>query len=393
MRVTAIIAAGGSGRRLGAPVPKQFLDLAGHSMLARSVKAFDRHPGVGDVIVALPADALDDAQGTIGEVTGPVSFVAGGDSRQESVARAFDLVREETDIVLVHDAARPFVSAGLITRAIDAAAAHGAAIAAVPATDTVKRVGLHSAPPTIVETLRRDTIFLAQTPQAFRRAVLHDAVALGRTGVEATDEAGLAEQAGHAVTVIEGDRDNVKITTPGDLERARAHGAVGQPRLPSRAGIGYDLHRLVPGRPLLLGGVTIPAEAGALGHSDADVACHVATDAVLGGASLGDIGRHFPDSEARWKGASSVDLLRRAGALVREAGFEILNLDVVVVLERPRIAPFVDSIRAGLADALGVDVALVSVKGKSNEGVDAVGRGEAIAAHAVALLSGAGTRS
>jgi 2-C-methyl-D-erythritol 4-phosphate cytidylyltransferase/2-C-methyl-D-erythritol 2,4-cyclodiphosphate synthase len=223
--------------------------------------------------------------------------------------------------------------------------------------------------------------------------VLHDAVALGRTGVEATDEAGLAEQAGHGVMVIDGDRENVKITTPADLERARAHGAFGQARLPSRAGIGYDLHRLVPGRPLLLGGVIIPAEVGALGHSDADVACHVATDAVLGGASLGDIGRHFPDTEARWKGASSVDLLRRAGALVREAGFEILNLDVVIILERPRIASFVDSIRAGLAHALALDVALVSVKGKSNEGVDAVGRGEAIAAHAVALLSSAGTRA
>jgi 2-C-methyl-D-erythritol 4-phosphate cytidylyltransferase/2-C-methyl-D-erythritol 2,4-cyclodiphosphate synthase len=393
MRVTAIIAAGGTGRRLGALVPKQFLDLAGRSMLARSVRAFDRHPAVAEVIVALPADALEGAAGRAGEAIGPVRFVAGGDSRQESVARGFDLVPEETDIVLVHDAARPFVSADLISRAIAAAAAHGAAIAAVPAIDTVKRVGLHTAPPTIVETLRRETIFLAQTPQAFRRAVLRDAVALGRSGVDATDEAGLAEQAGHAVKVIEGDPENVKITTAGDLARAQDHGEPGRAPLPSRAGIGYDLHRLVPGRPLLLGGVTIPAEVGALGHSDADVACHVATDAVLGGASLGDIGRHFPDTDARWKGASSVDLLQRAGALVREAGFEILNLDVVIILERPRIASFVDSIRAGLAGALAVDVALVSVKGKSNEGVDAVGRGEAIAAHAVALLSGVGTRS
>jgi 2-C-methyl-D-erythritol 4-phosphate cytidylyltransferase/2-C-methyl-D-erythritol 2,4-cyclodiphosphate synthase len=388
MRVTAIIAAGGSGRRLGATVPKQLLDLGGQSMLARSVSAFDRHPGVADVIVALPAALVDEARGMVGGMTGPIRFVAGGASRQDSVARAFDLVSDEIDVVLVHDAARPFVSAEVITRAIDAAAAHGAAIAAVPATDTIKRVTPDAAGPIIVETLRREAIYLAQTPQAFRRAILRDAVALGRTGVEATDEAGLAEQAGHAVRIVEGDRGNVKITTAADLETARRHESRTAARSGARAGIGYDLHRLVEGRPLILGGVTIPALVGALGHSDADAACHAATDAVLGAASLGDIGHHFPDSDPQWKGASSIELLRRAAVMVRESGFEILNLDVVVILERPRIAQFVDRIRHGLADALAVDVAVVSVKGKSNEGVDAVGRGEAIAAHAIAMLRG-----
>jgi 2-C-methyl-D-erythritol 4-phosphate cytidylyltransferase/2-C-methyl-D-erythritol 2,4-cyclodiphosphate synthase len=386
MRVTAIIAAGGSGRRLGSSTPKQLLDVAGQSMLARSVGAFDRHPQVDDVIVALPVDLVDTARGIVGKVAGPIKFVAGGASRQDSVARAFELVEERTDIVLVHDAARPFVSAELITRAIAAAAAHGAAIAAVPATDTVKRVTPDASAPVIVETLRREAIYLAQTPQAFRRAVLQDAVALGRTGIDATDEAGLAERAGHTVRVVEGDRGNVKITTAADLDRARGHGTRAATRSAARAGIGYDLHRLVEGRPLILGGVTIPSVLGALGHSDADAACHAATDAVLGAASLGDIGGHFPDSDPQWKGASSIELLRRAGGLVRDAGFEILNLDVVVVLERPRIAQFVDGIRRGLANALDIDAALVSVKGKSNEGVDAIGRGEAIAAHAVALL-------
>jgi 2-C-methyl-D-erythritol 4-phosphate cytidylyltransferase/2-C-methyl-D-erythritol 2,4-cyclodiphosphate synthase len=305
------------------------------------------------------------------------------------VARAFELVEEHTEVVLVHDAARPFVSEDLITRAIDAAAAYGAAIAALPVTDTVKRVTPDAAAPVIVETLSRDAIYLAQTPQAFRRSVLKDAVALGRSGVDATDEAGLAERAGHAVRVVEGDRGNVKITTAADLDRARVHAPPPAARSTARAGIGYDLHRLVEGRPLILGGVTIPSSVGALGHSDADAACHAATDAVLGAASLGDIGRHFPDSDPQWKGASSVELLRRAAALARGAGFDILNLDVVVILERPRIAPFIDRIRQGLADAVSIDPALVSVKGKSNEGVDAVGRGEAIAAHAVALLEAA----
>jgi 2-C-methyl-D-erythritol 4-phosphate cytidylyltransferase/2-C-methyl-D-erythritol 2,4-cyclodiphosphate synthase len=389
MHVTAIIAAGGTGRRLGSSVPKQLLDVAGQSILARSVGAFDRHPRVDDVIVALPVDLVDSGRTIVGTVAGPIKFVAGGSSRQDSVARAFELVEEHTEVVLVHDAARPFVSEDLITRAIDAAAAYGAAIAALPVTDTVKRVTPDAAAPVIVETLSRDAIYLAQTPQAFRRSVLKDAVALGRSGVDATDEAGLAERAGHAVRVVEGDRGNVKITTAADLDRARVHAPPPAARSTARAGIGYDLHRLVEGRPLILGGVTIPSSVGALGHSDADAACHAATDAVLGAASLGDIGRHFPDSDPQWKGASSVELLRRAAALARGAGFDILNLDVVVILERPRIAPFIDRIRQGLADAVSIDPALVSVKGKSNEGVDAVGRGEAIAAHAVALLEAA----
>jgi 2-C-methyl-D-erythritol 4-phosphate cytidylyltransferase/2-C-methyl-D-erythritol 2,4-cyclodiphosphate synthase len=385
MRVTAIIAAGGAGRRMGAAIPKQLLELGGQSMLARSVGAFDRHPAVDDIIVALPAELVAGAPARVGAVTGPIQFVAGGGTRQESVARAFDAVSSETDIVLVHDAARPFVSSEVITRAIEGAAAHGAAIAAVPATDTVKRIARDGGRATIVDTIPRESIYLAQTPQAFRRTILEQAVTLGRTGVHATDEAALAEKSGHPVHIVEGDRANVKITTTADLESARARDA----SLPAtRSGIGYDLHRLVEGRPLLLGGVDIPSQVGAMGHSDADAACHAATDAVLGAATLGDIGRHFPDSDPRWKGASSIDLLRRAAAMVRERGFEILNVDVVVILERPRIAPFVERIRAGLAGALAIDVACVSVKGKSNEGVDAVGRGEAIAAHAVATLAG-----
>jgi len=384
MRVTAIIAAGGAGRRLGAAVPKQLLDVAGQSMLARSVRAFDTHPEVHDIIVALPAELVDDARSRVGEVKSGIVFVAGGTTRQDSVARAFDRVSHATDVVLVHDAARPFVTPGVISRAIAGAAAHGAAIAAIPVADTVKRV---AGGEVIAETLPRDAIFLAQTPQAFTRRVLGDAVALGRAGVDATDEAGLAEQAGHPVRIVAGDADNVKITTTADLEAARARESADSHRA-SRAGIGYDLHRLVPDRALVLGGVTIPSELGALGHSDADAACHAATDAILGAASLGDIGRHFPDSDPQWKGASSIMMLERAAALVAEAGFDIVNVDVVVILERPRIAKFVDQIRAGLAGALGIAPALVSVKGKSNEGVDAVGRGEAIAAQAVALVRG-----
>ncbi|HEY0876182.1 MAG TPA: 2-C-methyl-D-erythritol 4-phosphate cytidylyltransferase [Vicinamibacterales bacterium] len=379
MHVATIIAAGGAGTRLGGGTAKQFLTIGDQTILERSVGAFVSHPRVNEIVLVLPESAPDDGRVAMAKVR----IVTGGARRQDSVANGFDAVAPAAEVILVHDAARPFVSADVISRAIDAAAEHGAAIAALPVTDTVKQVTMEAGRRVIAGTIPRESIYLAQTPQAFRRDVLARAVALGRSGADATDEAALAELAGHPVHIVEGDVENVKITTPADLERARAR----EPRLQGRVGTGYDLHRLVEGRPLIIGGVDIPAERGALGHSDADVACHAATDAVLGAACLGDIGRHFPDSDPRWKGASSIDLLRQAAAMVRDAGFAIANLDVVIVLERPKIAPHLARIRQGLADALAVPVERVSVKGKTNEGVDAVGRGEAIAAHAVALVT------
>jgi 2-C-methyl-D-erythritol 4-phosphate cytidylyltransferase / 2-C-methyl-D-erythritol 2,4-cyclodiphosphate synthase len=379
MHVTAIIAAAGEGRRLGAAVPKQLLDIAGRSILERSVTAFTSHDRVDDVIVVLPPGVAWMEP----SVAGAVRVVAGGPRRQDSVANAFDCVNAGSDVVLVHDAARPFVSAALITRAIDAALEHGAAIAAVPARDTIKRVERAADNLVISETIPREAIYLAQTPQAFRREVLSAAVAMGRTGVEATDEAMLAERAGHRVHVVEGDPANVKITTASDLDAARR---ASSPPAIARIGTGYDLHRLVEGRPLILGGVTVPSDTGAIGHSDADVVCHAVIDAVLGAACEGNVGLHYPDADPRWKGASSIPMLRDSVRLIDRRGLKVANVDVTVILERPKIAPYIDDIRSQLASALEVPIDCVSVKGKTNEGVDAVGRGEAIAAHAVALL-------
>jgi 2-C-methyl-D-erythritol 4-phosphate cytidylyltransferase/2-C-methyl-D-erythritol 2,4-cyclodiphosphate synthase len=381
MHVTAIIAAGGAGRRLGADVPKQLIDIGGGSMLQHTIRAFLTHPRVSDVVVALPrATEHGDLAALAPDRASALQAVAGGARRQDSVANAFDHVPASSEIVLIHDAARPFVTASLIGRTIDAASAHGAAIAAMPSHDTVKRVERG----VIRETIPRDAIYLAQTPQGFRRDVLAAAVALGRSGVDATDEAALAERAGFPVHVVEGEPGNVKITTEDDLRAARQR-TTGRART-GRAGTGYDLHRLVDGRPLLLAGIAIPSERGALGHSDADVVCHAATDAILGAAGLGDIGRHFPDTDPRWKDASSLVLLEQAAAMVRDAGFEVGNLDVTVILERPKIKDYVDAMRERIGAAIGVDASRVSVKGKTNEGVDAVGRGEAIAAHAIALI-------
>ncbi|HKT80415.1 MAG TPA: 2-C-methyl-D-erythritol 4-phosphate cytidylyltransferase [Vicinamibacterales bacterium] len=390
MHVTAIIAAGGRGLRFGGASPKQFLSVAGTPVLERSLRLFLAHPEVDEVVVVLPLEAVASPPPYLVGARKPVRVVAGGARRQDSVSNGFDVTNPETDVVIIHDAARPFASADLVSRTIAAAAESGAAIAALPARDTVKR----ASPEMLVrETMPRDTIFLAQTPQAFRRRVLADALALAETGTDATDEAALAERAGHPVRIVAGEAANMKITTPDDVAVAEAI-AAGDERGFSRTaspetirmGTGYDLHRLVEGRPLMVGGVQIPSERGAMGHSDGDVACHAVTDALLGAACLGDIGRHFPDTDPAWKGAAGVDLLGRSVALLARRGYTVVNVDITVILERPKIKDHVATMRASIAAAIGIADDAVSVKGKTNEGVDAVGRGEAIAAHAVAVI-------
>jgi 2-C-methyl-D-erythritol 4-phosphate cytidylyltransferase/2-C-methyl-D-erythritol 2,4-cyclodiphosphate synthase len=394
MFVSAIIAAGGRGRRFGGAVPKQLLTLDGRSPLERSLALFLAHPQIDEIVVALPDEFVAAPPPYLTGASKAVHLVAGGHRRQDSVSNAFQAVSAASDVIVIHDAARPFASADLVSRTIAAAAESGAALAAMRASDTVKRgasSGDASREPLmfVAETLARESIYLAQTPQAFRRDVLRDALAMSETGVDATDEAALAERAGHPVRLVEGEPTNIKITTPADLPVADSIARGGTRRM-GRVGTGYDLHRLVAGRPLVLGGVTIPSDLGALGHSDADVACHAVTDAILGAAGAGDIGRMFPDSDPQWKDASSLDLLSTAVARVREDGFEIENVDITIVLERPKIRRHVDAMRAALARALGIDASRVSIKGKTNEGVDAVGRGEAIAAHAIALLEPSG---
>jgi 2-C-methyl-D-erythritol 4-phosphate cytidylyltransferase/2-C-methyl-D-erythritol 2,4-cyclodiphosphate synthase len=399
--VSAIIAAGGRGRRLGGARPKQLLSIRGRPILERSVSAFLAHPSIDEVVVALAADLAAAPPDYLLRSAKPLRVVAGGGRRQDSVANAFREVSQRADIVVVHDAARPFVSGNLIERTIAAAAESGAALAALPCRDTVKRGvrrpwgpggGLEPHASTgvlvVAETLPREWIFLAQTPQAFRRAILRDALL---STEESTDEAALVERAGHEVRLVEGEPWNIKITMPEDVPIAEAI-AVGvrasdRPADRVRIGTGYDFHRMVGGRPLVLGGVTIPFDRGLLGHSDADAICHALTDAVLGAAAAGDIGGHFPDTDPEWAGASSLDLLRRAAGIAGTRGYAVTNVDVVVIAERPTLHPYVDAMRSNVAAALGVTPDCVSIKGKTNEGVGELGRGEAIAVHAVALVN------
>jgi len=387
MKVAVIIAAGGRGARLGAGQPKQLLEIGGKSILQRSVELFSSRADVSELVVVLPADLAAAPPAFFTGVRTPVTIVAGGGRRQDSVANGFAVVRDRADVVVIHDAARPFASADLISSTIAAAAETGAALAALAASDTIKLATADGCGrPTVAQTIPRERVYLAQTPQAFRTQVLADAIAAGAGGPEATDEAALAEWAGHPVRVVAGEATNVKITTAADLAAARALAGPTVTGQRMRIGTGYDLHRMADGRPLILGGVTVATDRGLAGHSDADVLTHAVTDAILGAAAAGDIGRHFPDTDPQWKGASSLMMLGHAVELARRRGFAVSNVDAVIIAERPRLAPHIDGIRERLAETLGVTVDRVGVKGKTNEGVGELGRGEAIAVHAVAML-------
>ena len=386
VRVGAIVAAGGRGTRLRGDVPKPLRLIAGRTILERSIEPFDDVEQVQEIVVVLSPDLVSDPPAVLRRFRTPLKLVRGGPRRQDSVSAGLDALTLVTDVVVVHDAARPFCTAALIGRTVDAAAESGAAIAALPAYDTIKEGKLASAVTVVRSTLPREQIFLAQTPQAFRLDVLRQAVAAGRNGVEMTDEAALAERAGHQVRLVEGEPRNMKITTEADLALARELVHNGPTVGPVRVGLGYDLHRLVKGRTLVLGGVKISGDRGLLGHSDADAVCHAAIDAVLGAAAAGDIGRHFPDDDARWAGASSLDLLARAVRIVNDAGFVVGNIDVTIVAEWPKVRDHAEAMRRRLAGVLQVDVGQINIKGKTNEGVDTVGKGAAIVVHAIALL-------
>lgn len=379
MSVGVVIVAAGRGERLGGDVPKQLLDIGGRTMLRRAIAIFDGHPDVAEIVVVLPPDLVARGASIAGAMTRPCGFIGGGARRQDSVRHGVGALSDAVDLILIHDAARPFAGRAVVDRVIAGARADGAAVPAIQAPDTVKQVDSDASH--VARTLPRAGIRLAQTPQGFRRAVLEAALRLGEDAADATDEAMLVERGGRPVRIVEGDPGNWKVTTMDDLSAARRR-VMPVPRV----GTGYDLHRLVAGRTLVLAGVVLSRDVGPESHSDGDVVCHALVDALLGAAGAGDIGRHFPNTDARWKDAPGLDLLARAMAIVAERGFGVGNADVTVVLERPKLAPHVDAIAGAIAAVLGIDPHAVNVKGKTSEGVDAVGRGEAIVAHAVAVL-------
>jgi 2-C-methyl-D-erythritol 4-phosphate cytidylyltransferase/2-C-methyl-D-erythritol 2,4-cyclodiphosphate synthase len=369
---------------MGQGEKKQFALLAGIPVLARALRPFAELPLLDRAVVVLPLADLARGAAIVHEVAPrlPIRAVSGGATRQDSVRIGLAALGE-VEAVLVHDAARPLASAKLVARVAEGALRGEAVVPVVPVRDTLKRLVGDAA-----STVSREGLYSAQTPQGFPRRALEEAHARALAGgVSATDDAGLLEALGGAVRPVEGEVTNLKLTTPDDWEVAEAlivaRQGAGVPGF--RTGIGYDVHRLVEGRPCVLGGVRIDSPRGPLGHSDGDVLVHAVMDAVLGAAGEADIGRRFPPDDARFAGADSLGLLEEVGRAV-SGRFEILFVDACVIAEAPRVGPHVPAMRTRLAAALAIAPERVNVKATTAEGLGAIGRGEGIAAQAVATL-------
>jgi len=388
--VAALIVAAGRGARAAtdATQPKQYCEIGGAPMLTRTLSAFAAHPGVDDILVVIHPDdvALYGAASTA-FTSDILPAVMGGARRQDSVRLGLEaLAGEPPDRVLIHDAARPFADARLITRVIDALATSPGALPCLPVTDTLKR----EADGRVAGTVSRAGLFRAQTPQGFDfQSILtaHRAAARDST-LDFTDDTSVAEWFGLNVAIVEGSEDNRKLTTAEDLMIAgRLMLQGGALAGTVRVGSGYDVHRLGPGDAVMLCGVRIPHTRTLLGHSDADVGLHALTDALLGTIADGDIGAHFPPSDARWRGASSDKFLKDAGERITAQGGTIVHTDVTLICETPKIGPHRDAMRGSIADILGLALSQVSVKATTNERLGFVGREEGIAAMATATVT------
>lgn len=380
---TALIVAAGRGLRFGADLPKQYLHLAGKPILRRTVEAFLRHPAVTNVRVVIdPAfrDLYDQAVAGL-DLPPPI---AGGPTRQDSVLNGLEaLAGHAPDLVLIHDAARPLVDAAAISDVIAALDHAPGAIAATPLADTLKRGTVASGVIRSDGTVDRTALWRALTPQGFRFADILPAHRRA-AGLNLTDDAAVAEAAGLAVTLIATDPDNLKVTNQDDLARAER---LFLTRLGDiRTGTGYDVHKFAPGDHVWLCGVQVPHDATLEGHSDADVALHALTDAILGAIASGDIGQHFPPSDPQWKGADSARFLRHAAELVARRDGVIAHVDITIICERPKVGPHREAMVARVADILGIDPARVSVKATTTEGLGFTGRREGIAAQAAATV-------
>jgi len=400
--VAALIVAAGRGSRFGGELPKVLVDLGGQPLLLWAVRAYDRHPCVNRVVLVVGEQFAARAEALCASacLRHRVHVVSGGPRRQDSVLLGLQSMQgEPPSLVAIHDGARPLIDEATITSSLRLAARRGGCVTAAPVTDTIKQADESG---TVVGTLDRRLLWSAQTPQTFAYGLLIDCYhRAGSEGWEVTDDASVMELCGHPVCINPGRASNIKVTTPEDLTLAAAllaHGrgggtpppAAAEPSGAFRVGHGYDVHALVPGRRLIVGGVQIPHPTGLAGHSDADVLLHAICDALLGAAALGDIGALFPDSDALYRDMDSAVFCRRVAAAVREAGYEIANLDATVIAQQPRLSPHIQAMRANIAAALGVDTGRISVKATTTEKLGFEGREEGIAAEAVALLQTGG---
>ncbi|RWX47040.1 2-C-methyl-D-erythritol 2,4-cyclodiphosphate synthase [Candidatus Electrothrix marina] len=387
--IAAIIPAAGFGTRMGAAIPKQFLELAGEPVFVRTLRVFLAHPEIHIIVLVLPPEQLQSGKEQLlpfltPEQQGKMLYTTGGEARQHSVQNGMKALPASIERIFVHDGARPLVSAEIIDRCLAGIEEHGAVIAAVPVKDTLKEVEDGTE---IIGTVDRSQLWHAQTPQAMDLHLLERAYEYAAaTEFIGTDEASLLEHAGVSVSVVMGSEENIKITRPEDLRIAATllrENQEGETAM--RIGHGFDAHRLVEGRKLILGGVDIPYELGLAGHSDADVLVHALMDALLGALGAGDIGRHFPDTDEQYRGADSLTLLERVIALVKAKKMRLVNADITVVCQQPKLAPHLATMQANLREVCRAEE--INIKATTTEEMGYTGRGEGITAHAVVLLT------
>ncbi|MBM9604206.1 2-C-methyl-D-erythritol 4-phosphate cytidylyltransferase [Desulfopila inferna] len=384
IKAAAIIPAAGSGSRMNSHLPKQYLELSGRPVLVHTVSAFHHSSLIDLIVVVVPADRVESTTELLHQwnLTGKAIVIKGGVRRQDSVKAGLDYLDHDLDIVLVHDGARPLVSEELIRRCRDAAAEHGAAIAAIPVKDTLKRGDRSDS---ISATIDRSALWQAQTPQAARFPLLRRAFAEAGD-FEATDEASLLERAAIPVKLVAGSETNIKITRPEDLfmaERILMQPSTNQFRI----GHGFDAHSFAPGRELVLGGVRITYERGLAGHSDADVVTHALCDAILGALGRGDIGAHFPDSAAEFKDIYSIRLLEQVAEIMRQDGYTIGNADITIICQEPRLASSIAGMKKILAQGCESTPEQINIKATTTEKMGYTGRKEGISSHAVVFLT------
>lgn len=387
-KTSAIILAGGSGSRMKSDKTKQFMNILGKTVIERSVAAFDGSDLIDEIIVVAKRDEKDaiEALITAGKYLKPIKFSIGGACRAESAKNGFIAVDSESRFVAIHDAARCLITSEMIDKVVEKAHKNGAATAVCGVSDTVKIVGADGR---ITSTVARDTVYRAQTPQVFSAELYKKALTECKALEDITDDNMLLENIGTNIYAVDLGHTNIKITTQDDLILARSilieRGEAGLGEF--RIGHGYDVHKLVEGRKLILGGVEVPHSKGLLGHSDADVLLHAIMDSLLGAAALGDIGRHFPDTSDEYLGISSMYLLTRVSDLIRQKGFTVTNIDATLVLQKPKVAQYIPKMLSNIAFALGISEDRVNVKATTEEHLGFTGREEGVAAHSVAMLT------
>lgn len=372
-KTAVIIAAAGMGRRVGGPIPKQFMIIEGQPVIVKSLKIFEAMEEIDHIFIVTNEEYMDHCEALTKKygITKLAAIVKGGAERQDSVYNALKAANDtDAEYVLIHDGARPFVDRQVISNVLEGIAQSGAAVACVPMKDSLRRASAGGSC-----AVDRSEYFAVQTPQGFRMsAILHAYEKAYEDGYYGTDDASLAERAGMNVSIVDGDYSNIKITTREDLP------------MEYRVGTGFDVHKFEEDRKLILGGVEVPYEKGLAGHSDADVLVHALMDALLGAAAKGDIGRHFPDTDQQYKGISSLKLLEHVGSLLSDEGYIIGNVDVTVIAQAPKIAPHIEAMRDNIAEILKLEKSRINIKGTTTEKLGFTGRKEGIAAEAVCAL-------